>query len=310
MIYLYCSMGCPKLTYHQKLSPLKVVYSAKSRHQKIGANVLYFGARYNDSDVSVWLSVDPMSDRFLDLSPYIYCYDHPVNYVDNWGLSTTEYKNKKTNEKIVINDGIEETVVISDQKDWERLKKTAEAYNNKHNVNLNPTQVEARKIIHTEQLERIADFIRNTLIIKTPMGWRLNPFYKAEAISGDLGILAGGAETDVGAFLVLAGEDKGKIIPYHEVAGGGSTDASVSLETGRIDVTGNINEFNADVDLDGERYKGFLGAGVFPVSISGAYSVGEASGGRKVRTYSISAGIGVSLSIITVGFNKGEIKKF
>ncbi|MFW5983316.1 MAG: hypothetical protein ACOCQ4_02355, partial [bacterium] len=62
-------MRCLKLTCYQKLSPLKVVHTAKSRHQKIGANVLYFGARYYDSDVSVWLSVDPMSDKYPHLSP-------------------------------------------------------------------------------------------------------------------------------------------------------------------------------------------------------------------------------------------------
>jgi RHS repeat-associated protein len=42
----------------------------------------YFGARYYDSDLSVWLSVDPMSDKYPSLSPYIYSANNPIIYVD------------------------------------------------------------------------------------------------------------------------------------------------------------------------------------------------------------------------------------
>ena len=81
-------MGCPRLTYHQNPSPLTVVYSAKSRHQKIGANVLYFGARYYDSEVSVWLSVDPLADKYPSMSPYMYTAGNPVMLVDPNGMET------------------------------------------------------------------------------------------------------------------------------------------------------------------------------------------------------------------------------
>jgi RHS repeat-associated protein len=33
----------------------------------------YFGARYYDSDLSVWLSVDPVSDKYPSRSAYMYC---------------------------------------------------------------------------------------------------------------------------------------------------------------------------------------------------------------------------------------------
>jgi len=42
----------------------------------------YFGARYYDSDLSVWLSVDPLSDKYPNLSPYAYCANNPVIIVD------------------------------------------------------------------------------------------------------------------------------------------------------------------------------------------------------------------------------------
>ena len=41
-----------------------------------------FAARYYNSDLSVWLSVDPMSDKYPNMSPYVYCADNPVKLVD------------------------------------------------------------------------------------------------------------------------------------------------------------------------------------------------------------------------------------
>lgn len=42
----------------------------------------YFGARYYNSDLSLWLSVDPMADKYPSLSPYNYCLWNPMRLVD------------------------------------------------------------------------------------------------------------------------------------------------------------------------------------------------------------------------------------
>ncbi len=55
-------------------------FSAKERDSETGLS--YFGSRYYSSDLSVWLSVDPMSDKYPSLSPYTYCADNPVKLVD------------------------------------------------------------------------------------------------------------------------------------------------------------------------------------------------------------------------------------
>jgi RHS repeat-associated protein len=42
-----------------------------------------FGARYYDSDILTgWLSVDPMADKYPNISPYAYCAWNPVKLVD------------------------------------------------------------------------------------------------------------------------------------------------------------------------------------------------------------------------------------
>ena len=55
-------------------------FSAKERDPETGLS--YFGSRYYSSDLSIWLSVDPMSDKYPSMSPYTYCANNPVKLVD------------------------------------------------------------------------------------------------------------------------------------------------------------------------------------------------------------------------------------
>ncbi|MBR3558578.1 MAG: hypothetical protein IKN78_06880 [Bacteroidales bacterium] len=58
-------------------------FSAKEKDTETGYS--YFGARYYSSDLSIWLSVDPMADKYPSLSPYTYCADNLVKLVDSNG---------------------------------------------------------------------------------------------------------------------------------------------------------------------------------------------------------------------------------
>ena len=58
----------------------RFAFSAKERDAETGLS--YFGARYYSSDLSIWLAVDPMSDKYPSLSPYVYCADNLVRCVD------------------------------------------------------------------------------------------------------------------------------------------------------------------------------------------------------------------------------------
>ena len=68
-------------------------FSAKERDPETGLS--YFGSRYYSSDLSIWLSVDPMSDKYPSLSPYTYCADNPVKCVDpngeEWDIDGYKY---------------------------------------------------------------------------------------------------------------------------------------------------------------------------------------------------------------------------
>lgn len=66
-------------TSHSSLAEMHA-FSAKERDTETGLS--YFGARYYSSELSIWLSVDPMSGKYPSLSPYVYCADNPMKLVD------------------------------------------------------------------------------------------------------------------------------------------------------------------------------------------------------------------------------------
>ncbi len=51
----------------------------------------YFGARYYDSRISRWLSVDPLADKYPGWSPYNYALNNPLRYIDQHGDSVWVY---------------------------------------------------------------------------------------------------------------------------------------------------------------------------------------------------------------------------
>ena len=73
-------------------------FTGKERDSETGFS--YFGARYYDSDLMTgWLSVDPMADKYPNISPYAYCNWNPVKLVDPNGEDWYEIENNETKQK-------------------------------------------------------------------------------------------------------------------------------------------------------------------------------------------------------------------
>ena len=101
---------------YQRSSSWNIPYTFSGKEKDAETGYSYFGARYYDSDISVWLSVDPLSDKYPSMSAYMYTAGNPVMLVDPDGMrfkdafghrvrikakkdGTLEYKfNKKTPE--------------------------------------------------------------------------------------------------------------------------------------------------------------------------------------------------------------------
>ncbi|MBN1187489.1 MAG: hypothetical protein JXB49_34755, partial [Bacteroidales bacterium] len=56
----------------------------------------YFGARYLDNDLGIWLSADPMNQYW---NSYSYCGANPINLIDLWGLESDEEEARRRAEE-------------------------------------------------------------------------------------------------------------------------------------------------------------------------------------------------------------------
>jgi len=83
------------------LRDIPYTFSGKEKDQETGyvPKAFGIGARYYSSDLSVWLSVDPLSDRYPHESPYCYAGLNPVMITDPNGMWKDPTKSKKSQEE-------------------------------------------------------------------------------------------------------------------------------------------------------------------------------------------------------------------
>ena len=85
-------------------SVTRYTFSGKERDEETGYS--YFGARHYHPTLSIWLSVDPMADKYPSMSPYTYCGNNPVKLVDEDGREIGDYYNRYG--KYLGTDGIDD----------------------------------------------------------------------------------------------------------------------------------------------------------------------------------------------------------
>ena len=61
------------------------LFNAKEFDEETG--LYYYGARYYESRVSLWMSTDPMEKNMPYSSTYTYCHNNPINRIDENGLA-------------------------------------------------------------------------------------------------------------------------------------------------------------------------------------------------------------------------------
>ena len=76
----------PLPTVTCNLAPVTWIHTFSAKEKDTETGLSYFGSRYYSSDLSIWLSVDPMSDKYPSLSPYVYCANNPIKLVDPNGM--------------------------------------------------------------------------------------------------------------------------------------------------------------------------------------------------------------------------------
>ena len=75
---------------NSSVQPFK--YNGKELDTKKGLNWYDYGARQYDAALGRWFAVDPLAEKYYHLSPYIYCNNLPVRYIDLKGEDWKEAK--------------------------------------------------------------------------------------------------------------------------------------------------------------------------------------------------------------------------
>ena len=79
------------------------LFNAKELDEETG--LYYYGARYLDPTHAAWLSVDPLFEKYVGMTPYNYCSENPVKIVDpngKGGVKSEVDGHKMIEENVVI----------------------------------------------------------------------------------------------------------------------------------------------------------------------------------------------------------------
>jgi len=85
-------------TLNSNNSPFK--YNGKEFDEETGN--YYYGARYYDPKLSIFISVDPLADKYPGMSPYAYCLNNPINLIDPTGMEGENPDGDPTKKNIFI----------------------------------------------------------------------------------------------------------------------------------------------------------------------------------------------------------------
>ena len=76
---------------HSSTEEMPYKFNGKELDQETG--LYYYGARYMNPLTSLWYGVDPMTEKYPNISAYLYCHANPVKFIDPTGMDDIFDKN-------------------------------------------------------------------------------------------------------------------------------------------------------------------------------------------------------------------------
>ncbi|WP_143392707.1 RHS repeat domain-containing protein, partial [Flavobacterium psychrophilum] len=97
-------------------------------------NLTNFGARYLDMKTSLWLNVDPLAEKYPSWSPYSFCFDNPMKFVDPTGMEGESVNSPIYNTSGTLlgtdDKGLQGKAIVMDEKNFKQNMSHDEALKN------------------------------------------------------------------------------------------------------------------------------------------------------------------------------------
>ena len=161
----------PTLPMATTMSAYQIHYTFTGKEKDTETGYHYFGARYYSSDLSIWLSVDPMRDKYPSLSPYNYCAWNPMKLVDPDGREIDDYFSK-SGKYLGSDDASTRNVRIIDEKLWNSLDKDEKGHvqhDLANSISTSFSQASSQSMSESEQLSVYQHYNITEYNIKTAL---------------------------------------------------------------------------------------------------------------------------------------------
>ena len=115
----YIAFGEILFDEHSSEHTMPYLFNGKELDSETG--LYYYGARYYDPRVSLWLNVDPLAEKYPHVSPYTYTLNNPIKFIDPDGRDIVLPKGTSVKNTYIILGNLQkltdDKLVYSTQKD-------------------------------------------------------------------------------------------------------------------------------------------------------------------------------------------------
>ena len=80
---------------HSSSEEMPYKFNGKEFDEETG--LYYYGARYMNPVASIWYGVDPLAEKYVEISGYVYCHGNPIRLIDPDGNADKESTSQKEN---------------------------------------------------------------------------------------------------------------------------------------------------------------------------------------------------------------------